>query len=644
MQAFMTIWVIVLLSAPRVAARAVESDTIRVVRRDSAIIVTASSWLGDASGAGPARTVLSRQVIDRMTPLTMASAVALVPGVFVRDYGGIGGLQLVSLRGGSSAQSLVMLDGARLSSAQNGSIDLAAIPVRNIESMEVLRGGVSALYGANAVTGVVNVRMRLPDTTSATLMLSQGAFNEWRTALGATISVGDRTRVGIDADVVGTRGSFPFTTTQFGSTFAVNRQNGDARLSRMVARYEQDDALSATVILRSADRGVPGAVVQGAITQARARLTDDDAMAIVRSSIYSSSRDELWLVATARYLDQRFTDPDATVVGLQGIDVRYVQRDATVSAVWQRSSAELRSTVRIDASHADLQGASIVSRDGETVIRRSLSLTSDAVVYDLFSTDVELRAALRADVFSDVGTAVSPLVSIRRKLSDKLALRAGWSLSFRPPTFNELYYLNYGTRSLRSERASMVDVGVVADPWPWCSIDLTGYTATISDLIVSVPVSPVVTSAQNVGRATNSGAELVMRASALDGRFLAQWSYALQFMRDATGRSGLDATLVPYAVPELATALVQWDTGRWFISAQWSYTGYRYALAGEQFDVMLSPFSITSAQAGLRLRGQRMRGSLMLQCDNLFDASYQVIRGFPMPGRAVRVIASMEMR
>ena len=633
-----------LLIAPFMTSKATEFDTLRVVGRDSAIIVTASAWLGDATGAGPARSVLPREVIERLAPMSMASTMSLFPGVFVKDYGGIGGLQTVSLRGGSSAQSLVMLDGARLSSAQNGSIDLTSIPVRRIESAEVLRGGASALYGANAMTGVVDVRLRLPDTSGVGLTLSQGAFNEWRSALDANLHLGKDVRVGLDVDVLGTRGSFPFSVNQFGTTFDVNRQNGHARHMRLLARAEFGKRYSATVIVRSADRGVPGAVVQGAIAQARAQLRDDDLMAVMRSTLYSSARDRVWMTASARSLDQHFVDPDATIVGTQGIDVRYLQRDATASAVWQRQHEDVQTTMRFDASHADLQGASIASRSGELVVRRSASISGDVQMMNVLDTDVELRAAMRADVFSDVGTALSPMVALRRVIARGLALRGGWSLSFRPPTFNELYYLNYGTRDLRPERASTIEAGIVAEPWSWCSFDLTVYSGTIRNLIVSVPVSPVITSAQNVGTATSQGAELLIRSRAFDGRLLAQWSYALQFMRDATGRPGLDGRLVPYAVPELASALAQWDAGAWFASLQWSYMGFRYATSGEPSEMMLRPFALTTLQSGIRMNGSAVRGSLMLQCDNLFDVSYQVVRGYPMPGRAIRVIVSFDLR
>lgn len=632
-----------LVSALLLRAGSDEPDSIRIAQRDSVIVVTAERWTSDVTGAGPARSVLTREVIDRMAPMTMAATMTLFPGVFVRDYGGLGGLQLVSLRGGSSAQALVMLDGARLSSAQNGSIDLASIPMRTIDRAEVIRGGVSSLYGANALTGAIDVHLRLDDTANASAMLSHGAFNEWRSAVGATVVLSEGARVGVDLDVLGTRGSFPFTSSQFGTVVEVNRQNGDARHARGLARLELGDRHSATLLLRSADRGVPGAVVQGSITQARARLRDDDVMAIIRSVLLETPSDRFSVLASVRYLDQYFADPDATIVGTQGIDVRYVQRDATVSAVWRHQETDLLTTFRLDASYADLQGASVLTSDGQVVHRTSISAAADALAPDLLASDVELRLAMRADLFSDLGPRLSPMIALRRPLTDGLAVRAGWSMSFRPPTFNELYYLNYGTRDLRSERAATLDIGVVIEPWPWCSIDLTAYSAVIRDLIVSVPVSPVITSAQNIGSASSQGAELLVRAHGFDGKLLAQWSYTLQFMRDATGRQALNGRLVPYAVPELASALLQWDTRAWFVSAQWSYTGYRYALAGEPRELMLEPFSLTSLQAGLRAVGNSLRARLMVQCDNLFDVSYQVVRGYPMPGRAMRVIAAVEL-
>lgn len=619
-------------------------DSLRVVVRDSAIVVTAKSWLADETISGPSRSTVDRTVIDRLAPVTMSSILPLFPGVFVKDYGGIGGMQMISLRGGSSAQALVLLDGARMSSAQHGSIDLSSIPTRFVESVTVTRGGASALYGANALTGAVDVRMRLHDSTGVAATLAHGAFNEWRSALGGVAVFGDDIRVGLDVDLYGTRGSFPFVTSQFGSAITVNRENGDARYRRLIGRVEVGSNASVSIIGRSADRGVPGGVVQGAITQARARLVDDDVLGILRFGVGRAAGGELSVHASARVMRQHYADPDATIVGTQGIDVTYHQRDANISMLWNTVTPDLSATLRIDGSYADVRGATIMAGEENLASRQSVSLAADVILPTAIVPDVELRAAMRTDVFSDVGVAVSPMLALRWKVLSELSLRTSLGLSFRPPTFNELYYLNYGTQSLRPERGSTVEMGVAYQPYAWCTFDASLYTGTIRDLIVAVPVSPVITSAQNVGRALSRGGEVLARVQALDGRLIGQWSYALQFMTDATGRAGLDGTLVAYAVPELASVLLQWDQAAWFATAQWSMTSYRHALPGAQYSSMLAPFALTSLNVGLRMRGRLMRGTVIAQCDNLMDVSYQIVRGYPMPGRSIRVTTSLEVR
>jgi len=75
----------------------------------------------------------------------------------VRDYGTTGSLKNVSIRGSSSGGVLVLLDGVRLNDSRQGSIDLSLIPIENVERIEIVRGGTSAIYGSDAVGGVINI-------------------------------------------------------------------------------------------------------------------------------------------------------------------------------------------------------------------------------------------------------------------------------------------------------------------------------------------------------------------------------------------------------------------------------------------------------------------------------------------------------
>ena len=176
---------IVVLSTPVFAADSVRVDTTK--RRP--VVVTADKWLTDATGAGMPTIQLSSDILNRLAPQSLIAVLPLIPGVFVRDYGGLGGLKTFSIRGGSASQALVMIDETRMSSAQNGTIDIGLLPARFVENISVIRGGVCALYGANAMTGAMDVHMRVPESTSVRTFASGGSFDEWRLALASQLQL-----------------------------------------------------------------------------------------------------------------------------------------------------------------------------------------------------------------------------------------------------------------------------------------------------------------------------------------------------------------------------------------------------------------------------------------------------------------------
>ncbi len=631
--------ILVVAALPPVgSADSVRGDTLQF----RTVTVEADRWLNDVSGAGMPTTLLDERLMQRLAPQTLPEVLPLLPGVFVRDYGGVGGLKTVSLRGGSSAQSLVVLDGARLSSAQNGTFDISLLPARFVRELRLIRGGVSALYGANAITGVLDVTLGVPLAPSLRAFAGGGSFDEWRLGIGGATSFDD-VRIGVDVDAFGSAGSFPFLTDQYGSTYEINRSNGDVRSTSAVARIEAGRVATLTLIGRTSDRGVPGAVVQGAVTNARARLADDDIVGILTSTLLQTGSGTLTLTGTGRALDERYEDPDATITGPEGIDVRFTQRDATVGLRYAGTLGTVLHTTQLDAAYADLRGDRIVTDSGGFVLRRSVGARTDVQWQGAFSMPITMRGAVRVDGFSDMGWAVSPLVAVQYEPDDDVTLRASWSYNFRPPSFNELYFLNYGTRSLRPERSQTLDAGVSVRPISWLHVDADVFWTSTRDLIVSVPVSPVVTSAQNVGSARSMGIELLARGAWFDGRLVAQWTYALQDVRDVTGRAGLDGTMIPYTVPEATSALVQWDDDLLTASVQWSYTSYRYAQPGGEYTSLLQPFNLVSAQVGVHAGGAHSRVDVRLRCDNLFDERYVIVRGYPMPGRVVRLSTSIEV-
>jgi vitamin B12 transporter len=121
-------------------------------------IVTASR-LGEAlDRALKPVTVITSEDIARQQAVTVAEVLRNVPGVDVQSSGGtLGSTVEVRMRGADTDQVLVLIDGAQVNSTWLGSFNFTDLPAENIDRIEVVRGPASALYGSEAVGGVINI-------------------------------------------------------------------------------------------------------------------------------------------------------------------------------------------------------------------------------------------------------------------------------------------------------------------------------------------------------------------------------------------------------------------------------------------------------------------------------------------------------
>ena len=102
-------------------------------------------------------SVIDRQSLDAAAAASLADALQARAPVHVRRYGP-SGLASVTVRGSSSSQALVLLDGQRLTDPALGQVDLSLLPAALLESVEVLSGPASGLYGSDAVGGVIGLQ------------------------------------------------------------------------------------------------------------------------------------------------------------------------------------------------------------------------------------------------------------------------------------------------------------------------------------------------------------------------------------------------------------------------------------------------------------------------------------------------------
>lgn len=171
-------------------------------------LITANREVQARGDSSAAASVFTRADIERLRPASVNQLLARVPGVQVVQNGGRGSNTSLFIRGTSNAQSLVLIDGQRVGSVSAGGASLQYLSVEQIERVEVLRGSRSAIYGADAIGGVVQIFTRRGEAGSPRpyLRIAGGSQGTWERSLG--VSGGDqRTRYSLDGSLEETAGT-----------------------------------------------------------------------------------------------------------------------------------------------------------------------------------------------------------------------------------------------------------------------------------------------------------------------------------------------------------------------------------------------------------------------------------------------------
>ncbi|WP_256378825.1 TonB-dependent receptor [Bradyrhizobium sp. Ai1a-2] len=126
------------------------------------VVVTPDRTPQPASRTGSSVSVVTHEVLATSNPASLVDALRTVPGLDITESGGPGATTNVRLRGANTGQTLVMIDGIRVNdpTAASGDFDFAMFAPSAIERIEVLKGPQSALYGSDAMGGVVNIITR----------------------------------------------------------------------------------------------------------------------------------------------------------------------------------------------------------------------------------------------------------------------------------------------------------------------------------------------------------------------------------------------------------------------------------------------------------------------------------------------------
>ncbi|MEM5767534.1 MAG: TonB-dependent receptor plug domain-containing protein, partial [Bacillota bacterium] len=158
------------------------------------VVVTATRTEESIKDVPASVTVITAEDMAKMNVQTVDQALRVAAGVFVnRGKGLTATTAAVSLRGFSGqGQTLVLLDGQPLNHAYAGSVNWSSIPMQSIERIEVVKGSNSALYGSQAMGGVINIITKNPQAQEIRLAAKYESYNTWTEQLDVSDKINDK--------------------------------------------------------------------------------------------------------------------------------------------------------------------------------------------------------------------------------------------------------------------------------------------------------------------------------------------------------------------------------------------------------------------------------------------------------------------
>lgn len=604
------------------------------------LVVTASPTPRAAGDVARFVTVLEGDELRARGVTRVADALRSVPGLTVVQGGSFGAVTSVFMRGGESDYVQVLVDGVPVNQP-GGPFDFSGLSLDNVERIEVVRGPASSLYGSDAVAGVIHVITRAGrDAPSGEATLRGGSFARREASLrvegGGTVAAWSAAVSRLRTD-----GVYPVNS------------GFETRVASANVRLAPDGATRAAVAVRLAERTyrfpTDGA---GAVTDANAFTFGDEASASLSVARSLSPRVELRGSVSLAQTDGGTDDqPDspADTLGFYG----FTSLDHV-----RRTVADVRANVRLGAGVATVgveveeqrqrSFSEYASQWGPSVGRSENERGNRAVFAHVTGGrgDVSFALGSRLEDNERFGRFASWNAEASWAFAGDARLRASAGRGMKEPTFFENFARGWvtGNPDLRPEQARSVEGGV---EWAVAGggtvVGVNVFSQRFRDLIqyVGMPAAPGDPNYVNVAEAASSGLELVVAGAVGPVRWGGDWSWLRTEVLESGGEADEGSDFLTGARllrrPTHAGGLHAALSGpRGSLRADVRVVGAR---ADRDFSswperrVELPRHTVVNLGAELPVG----RVTVGVRAENLLDARYEEVVGFPAPGRGLYV-------
>ncbi|HLW12761.1 MAG TPA: TonB-dependent receptor, partial [Casimicrobiaceae bacterium] len=437
-------------------------------------------------------TVIDAQAIAQSGAQGIVALLGRQPGVEIIQNGGAGSTSGVFLRGANTAQTLVLIDGMRVASASSGTTALEAIPLEQIERIEILRGPASSLYGADAIGGVIQIFTRRGSPgVHADASVGYGTSDTWVGSAGVSGSAGAARG---SVQVAGRR-SDGFNAIVNPANFSYDPDRDGYRNASVSAHgaleFAPDQALSLQYFRSRLD------------SQFDAGDGFDDRTITTLTMWQAASNNRLAANWNSRLSLGDGSDRSVSKTGSGDFPFETHQRQYA----WQNDVTLPEGALTVALERREER---VLSDAGFPVTSRDTNAVT--AIYRLDAGATALQANVRHDDSSQFGGKTTGALAWGYRLDKAWRVTASAGTAFRVPTFNDLYFPGFANPNLRPETSRNFEAGVHwmahAGEIAW-QAHAIAFHNRVDDLIVFECDANFVCAPNNVADATLEGVTMV---------------------------------------------------------------------------------------------------------------------------------------
>ncbi|MES2265755.1 MAG: TonB-dependent receptor [Bacteroidota bacterium] len=610
---------------------------------------------------------LSNKDFARYSAFNIADAVKGFSGVTVKDYGGIGGLKTVSVRGMGANHTAVLYDGVQINDAQTGQVDLSKLNLNNVQQITLYNGQPTDIlqparaYTSASVLSIQTIRPRLTADKPYQLLLglNGGSFGLINPYLQWQQRVNNNWQFIVNAYTENANGRYKFHDSNKGLDTVRTRANADIAAQQIdgALYWAKNDSnkFNLHVNYYHSQRGLPGAVIQDNPVSSQDRLWNRDVF--IQAGYQRLWRSGLSLLVNTKLSENYLRYLNPIFLNEQGrLDQRFTQREFYQSAAlaWQiNPNWQVSYATDVVVNHLDIDfnypfpqfqfptRVSLLNVLATNLNIGRLKLQGSLLNTNIAETVKTGRGAPTRNNFSP--TAMATLQPFK---SPNFNIRAFYKRIFRNPTFDDLYYGGIGNPNLKPEYTRQYNAGITYTRalngfLDYISLTTDAYYNDVTNKIVFIPEDAYNGSIQNFGKVNMKGLDIGVKTQAAiaanyNASLFVNYSY-LRALNVTDPASSVYLNQLPYTPKNTLSINAGINHGAFGIYYNQVYASERYYTNNNLPTDRIPGYSVSDASVTYHKTLNKRTLQTSIEVNNLFNKSYSFVQSYPMPGRSVRL-------